>query len=413
MHSRQRIITTLNHQEPDCMPLDCGSVRSAGIHVSAYARLKKILGIKQGHIFVYDLGQQLALVEPCVATALGIDALNLECRYITDEHLWKEWRLTDGTEVLIPFFYTIRTEAGEQYVYDDQGGKLAVIEQGAYFPRLIRNDKKQDISDLIRLGPKLLEKQLKCNRGWSWLTMQEYLWWHNCKGGLCTTKYRQFYQSTDQAVVATFSGSLFQRAQNLCGLRSYLEQMTTEPEVILELNALLTEIYLDQLDRILASIGDYIDVLVFEDDFGSQQGPLISPHMYDQFFKPFHCRMWQRVKELCAAKVMLHSCGSVAALLEAMLDAGLDIIHPVQQSAKGMRATELKRKYTERLCFWGVGYDDPVYFKNSKDPNSDRNWQQQINLYMEKGGFVFQPVNNILPQHNIRDILDIYYIFRK
>ncbi len=413
MKARQRIITALNHQQPDRLPLDCGSVRSAGITAVAYANLKQLLGINRGHTYIYDMEQQLALVEPCIAEALGIDVLNIECGFISDDYLWKEWQLADGTNVLIPFFINIKEQAGNQYFCYKQGQHLSVIEEDSFFPKNLNVYEGCDISTLINADPNWVEKQLWYGNHRGLPTLQEYFLMNDRLDKQADKELSRFYRSTDNAIVATFGGSLFQVPQYLCGHENYLEYMLIKPDVIGQLSLVLTEIYLNQLEPFLSSVGDYIDVVVFEDDFGFQRGPLISPDMYRRFFKPFHQRMWQRVKDLCNAKIMLHSCGSVAVLLPDMLDAGLDIIHPVQLAAEGMEPEKLKNQFGERLCFWGGGYDDPVFIKGSKEPNSRENWQRQVDILKKGSGFVCQPLSNILPQHDPRLILDLYTTLAK
>ena len=102
------------------------------------------------------------------------------------------------------------------------------------------------------------------------------------------------------------------------------------------------------------AVGDQIDIILFGDDLGSQRGPLISPAMYREFFKPRHGALWKRAHELSGAKVMLHCCGGVRELLPDLIEAGLDAINPVQISCRGMDPAGLKRDFGRELVFWGV-----------------------------------------------------------
>ena len=110
----------------------------------------------------------------------------------------------------------------------------------------------------------------------------------------------------------------------------------------------LVEIHLANLEKYLALVGPFIDIILFGDDLGMQNGPQISPAMYRELFKPRHAAMWRRAKELADVKVMLHCCGGVRPLLDDLIDAGLDAINPVQISCAGMDAAGLKRDFGDR-----------------------------------------------------------------
>ncbi len=161
--------------------------------------------------------------------------------------------------------------------------------------------------------------------------------------------------------------------------------------------------HLENLERFLARSDRHIDIILFGDDLGMQNGPQMSPAMYDEFFKPRHARMWQRAKELADVKVMLHCCGGVRPLLPHLIEAGLDAINPVQISCTGMDAQGLKRDFGEQLTFWGGGCDTHRVLPNAT-PEEIRPRATQIEILRPGGGFVFQQVHNILanvPPENV------------
>ena len=104
MTSRERVIAALNHGEPDKVPVDFGGHRSSGIMAIAYAKLKKALGITEGDIYVYDMVQQLAIVEPPVLDALGVDVVEMGRGFLPDDGDWRDWVLPDGTPCKIPAY---------------------------------------------------------------------------------------------------------------------------------------------------------------------------------------------------------------------------------------------------------------------------------------------------------------------
>jgi uroporphyrinogen decarboxylase len=169
------------------------------------------------------------------------------------------------------------------------------------------------------------------------------------------------------------------------------------------------EIHLSNLERYLANVGEYIDIIVFGDDLGMQSGPQISPDMYREYFKPRHQAMWQRAKKLADVKVMLHCCGGVYELLPDLIDAGLDAINPVQISCRGMDAAVLKREFGKDLCFWGGGCDTQHILPEGNRNEIQEHVRKQVEILRPGGGFVFQQVHNILanvPAENIVAMFD-------
>jgi uroporphyrinogen decarboxylase len=215
---------------------------------------------------------------------------------------------------------------------------------------------------------------------------------------------KKLRESTDRAIIGLFGGNLFETPQFLYRADNYFMAMALYPEKVIELSERLTSMYLQKLEKWLGACGKYIDIILFGDDFGSNQAPLISPEMYRLYYKPYHARMWKRVRELADVKIQLHSCGAIEPLLEDFIDAGLDMINPVQISAEGMSATYLKNKYSGRLTFWGGGCDTRYILPNAQPEKVTAHVRQQVDEWGRQGGFVFQQVHNIManvPPENI------------
>ena len=164
----------------------------------------------------------------------------------------------------------------------------------------------------------------------------------------------QLRAETDRAIVGLFGGNLLEVGQFLYRNDIFFMLLAGNPRRAHEFLDRLVEIHLANLERFLAAVGPYIDVVSFGDDLGMQNGPQISPAMYREFFKPRHARMWRRAKELADVKVMLHTCGGVRTLLPDLIDAGLDAMNPVQVSCRGMDAAELKAEFGAGW-FFGAG----------------------------------------------------------
>jgi uroporphyrinogen decarboxylase len=185
--------------------------------------------------------------------------------------------------------------------------------------------------------------------------------------------------------------------------------MALYPDSIHRLSEKLTEIHTGNLKKWLDAVGKHIDVIVFGDDFGSNAGPLISPEMYQEFYKPYHKKMWNLVKEMSNAKINLHSCGGVEPFLDDMIDAGLNAINPVQISCAGMDVRTLKEKYGSRMCFWGGGCDTQSVLHSKSPSDVKAHVRDQVDILRKGGGFVFQQVHNILanvPPENILSMVN-------
>jgi len=201
---------------------------------------------------------------------------------------------------------------------------------------------------------------------------------------------RRLRTRTDRAILGLFGGNLLEMGQYLYRMDRFMEMLADEPARVHAFLDRLLEFHLANLDQFLADVGPYIDVIVFGDDLGGQNGPLLSPKMYREFFKPRHSQLWRRAKQRSDAKVMLHCCGGVRSLLPDLIDAGLDAINPVQISCRGMEGSELKREFGKDLTFWGGGCDTRQVLPNASIEAVRAHVLQQVRSLAPGGGFVFQ-----------------------
>jgi uroporphyrinogen decarboxylase len=214
---------------------------------------------------------------------------------------------------------------------------------------------------------------------------------------------------TDRAIIGLFGGNLLEIGQFLYRIDQFLMLLAGSPRRAHEFLDRLVELHLVNLERFLAAVGESIDIILFGDDLGMQNGPQMSPAMYEEFFKPRHARMWRRAKELADVKVMLHCCGGVRPLLPHLIEAGLDAINPVQISCAGMNPQELKRDFGSKLTFWGGGCDTHRILSTGTPDQIRQHVRDQIRIFKPGGGFVFQQVHNVLanvPPENIIAMLE-------
>jgi len=411
MNSRERVICAIEHKEPDMVPLDFGGHRSSGINAMAYARLKKALGIKSGNIYVYDFVQQLAIVEKPVLDLLGVDCIELGRAFLTDDSDWQDWVLPDGTACKIPAYINIEKRGEDYYIVLEDGIDLAVQKRGSaffeqiFFPLLNCDFQNEDFSRVPEVFEKSMWTGVPAPGGHIKLDDE----------GLkqLSEAAKSLRESTDRAIIGLFGGNMFEAPQFLFGMANYLTYMALYPDACLRLSEVLCEMYLANLEKWLCAVGPYIDIILFGDDLGGQNGPLMSREMYQRYFKPYHKKLWNRAKELANVKVMLHCCGGIEPLLNDLIEAGVDAINPVQISAKGMDSRLLKAKYGDRICFWGGGCDTRAILPGATPSEVSAQVEEQVRIFSPGGGFVFQQVHNILPEVRTENILAMFEAFNK
>jgi len=403
MTSRERILAALNHQEPDLVPIDFSGHRSSGIAAVAYARLRDFLGLPKKPIRVYDPVQQLAIVDEDVLQRFHVDTIELGRAFAQEDKYWTDWVLPDGTPCLMPLWAKPERLPNEWVVRSQSGQVIARMPDGvlyfeqSHFP-LMENDDPARIPEAFN----------EC----MWTAM------HSPPGPIVAGDDGQrvlavgaerLRQQSDRAIIGLFGGNLLEIGQFFYRNDNFFMLLAGEPDRAHRFLDRLLEIHLANLDRFLAAVDNHIDVILFGDDFGMQNGPQISLAMYREFFEPRQKIMWQRVKERSSAKIMLHCCGGVRELLPDMIDAGLEAINPVQISCRGMKADGLKADFGRRLTFWGGGCDTRTVLTSGTPEQVREHVRQQLAIWKPGGGYVFQQVHNIMadvPPANIVAMFD-------
>ena len=220
----------------------------------------------------------------------------------------------------------------------------------------------------------------------------------------------QLRAGTDRALIGLFGGNLLEMGTFMYRNDDFFMLLAGAPDVAHDFLEKTTETHLRNLERFLTETGGLIDVILFGDDLGGQNGPLISPAMYREFFKARHERLFQRAKALAPGiKVLLHCCGGVRELLPDLISIGLDAINPVQITCSGMDAAGLKRDFGRDLTLWGGGCDTRAILPCATPQQVREHVLRQLEILAPDGGFVFQQVHNIMadvPPENIVAIFD-------
>lgn len=394
MNSRERILATLEHREPDRVAIDFAGHRSSGIMAQVYPALRAALGLPPSTLYVYDFIQQLAVVEDDVLDAVGADVVEIGHDLIHSPEYWQDWTLADGTPCKIPAFIPVERRGNDWVVRGDEGQVICIQKEGTLFFEqtcfpLLGMDEDQEAEALERLEYHL----------------DQIMWWRlgippapaALDAPERVASARALRASTDRAIYGTFGGNLLEVGEFAYRIDNFLMLLAAEPRRMHAFLDRLVEIHLRNLERYLGAVGEYINVIGFADDLGMQTGPQISPRMYREFFQPRHKILWHRAKELCPhLKVGVHSCGALYPLLWDMIDAGMDAVNPVQFTCRGMELPRLKREFGRDLTFWGGGADTQGILIHGTPAEVRDHVRANVDILAPGGGFVFQQVHNIL-----------------
>ena len=398
MTSRERVRKAINHEEPDRVPLDLGSTLVTGIQVSAYARLKKAYGITSGVNRVYDPYQMLGEVEEPVKKALGVDTFGIQLPttiFGYRNEAWKKFRMFDGTEVEISGHFEFDVLPNGDIVQYPKGDRSAppsgkMPKGGYYFDTIVR----QEPIDEAKLDPAEWVEQT-----YSLYTEEELRF--------LETTAKHWFESSDYALVGNFWGAGFGDIAIVPGPAVLHPKGIRDPEewyisslirkdYVKEIFRLQFEMQMKNLAMYRQAVGDRIEVVVMSGaDFGSQNGPFISPAAYREMFMPLHKRMNDWVHANTRWKTFFHTCGSIVAYLDDFAEAGVDILNPVQISAAGMAPEFLKEKYGKKFVFWGGAVDAQHTLAFGTPEQVREETSRNIATFGKGGGFVFNNVHNI------------------
>jgi hypothetical protein len=407
MTSRERVLSALNHQQPDRVPLDLGSTSVTGIAASSLHRLREVLGLPPQTVRVHEPYQMLGFVDDDVLDALGVDVvgLGLDTTFFgfaaSD---WKPFTLFDGTPVLVPgLFNTEVADDGNLYQYP-QGNKSfpasGRMPAGGFYHDAIE---RQEPYDEETLDPDEWTRDM-----FAVYTDEE----------LRTLQERAdaLFRNTSRAIIGNFGLGAFGDIAYVPGtqipypkgIRSVADwYMATKlyPDYVRGIFDRQLEIALKNLPLYKEAVGDRIvAIFISGTDFGSQRGAFISPETYREMYQPYHKAINDWVHANTSWKTFYHSCGSMIDLFDDFVAAGVDIVNPVQISAEGMAPEVLKERWGDRLVFWGGGVDTQRVLPFGTPEEITEHVKRNVEVFGRGGGFVFNSVHNIqagIPAENL------------
>jgi len=401
MNSRERVLNAINHKECDRVPIDLGGMRSTGISVIAYNNLLKYLKINKTPR-MYDFIQQLAYPDNEILDLFKIDAIDASQAFLTSDDSWIKWNVNSELKSYIPYYLNIEKDKNDTVLLKDKNGFVYGTK-----PKnsLYVNQTFYVYQNLDKIPDIIKDEDLKKSM-WKLPTTPYHLDIFDEKDfSIFSTGLKEQYENTDRAVILASGCNFFEGGTRIRGMENFLCDIYLDEKGTLRLLDKLVEKYLIFLDRIISKNKDCIDILMFGgDDLGSQNAPFIPRHVFKKIFTPYYKKIWDFVHDNSSCKVFLHSCGSIFELIPELIEAGLDILNPVQTMAENMDPISLKKEFGKDITFWGAGVNtrDILPFKSPKEVEEDV--KKRIEIFSKNGGFVFAPIHNILadvPPENI------------
>jgi len=417
MKSRERVEKALNHQEADRIPLDLGSSPVSGMHVSTVYLLRQALKLDPPGtpVKVIEPYQMLGEIKSDLMDALGVDIVGVwptKTLFGYRNEDWKAWKTFDGTPVLVPGGFNTKTEENGDLLAYPEGDTDAspsgrMPEGGFYFDAIVRqppiDEANLDIEDnLEEFGP-ISDQELKHFR----------------------LEVCRLYEETDRAVLANFGGTAFgdialvpapwlKVPKGIRDVSEWYMSTALRRDYVYEVFDRQCEIALSNLRRCFEAVENRISVVFMTGtDFGTQNGPFISPEVYCDLYQPFQRKLNDWVHENTRWKTFIHSCGSVRALIPDFIDAGFDILNPVQCSAAQMNPVELKQEFGKSVTFWGGGVDTQHTLPFGTPEDVRKEVLERISVFGPGGGFVFNTIHNVQPQVPIYNALVLYQTVRE
>lgn len=376
MNSRQRLLTALDHREPDRVPFDLGSTQVTGIHIVAYRGLREALGLPAVTPAICDDVQGLALPDDDLLDRLGADVRGLFPLNSHNDRVAERIRRVpkgDGEEV-------------EAFV-DEWGITQHRPYPGGLYFTAVRHplDGPITVADVARHP------------------------WPDTGDPRRIAGLRDLalaYRAQGRAVmIKGVLAGIFEMAQRVRGMAPLMMDLASDEALSTALLDKMVELKLAFWEMALPQLRDVVDVISEADDYGTQASQLISPRMFRRLFKPRLARLFGGIKALAPeAKLFFHSCGNVRPLLPDFIEIGVDILNPVHVRATGMNPVELKRDFGRDIVFWGGGVDTQDVLPHGTPAEVRDDVRRNIEALAPGGGFIFNTVHNIqadVPPENV------------
>jgi len=367
MTHRERVLSALRHEQTDRVPIDFGSTRDSTILKPGYLKLRDHLGIAKD--------------SPVKLISRFLQAVQIpeEIKKFFDADL-------RGVGLAAPPEGV--TEISESS-FKDEWGVTRVMPPGGFYYDQVDAPLAGDITtqDILRYPWPDPDNPKRYN-------------------GL-RQRTRLLRENTDYAIVLQLPAPFVHTSQYVRGFQDWFMDCAANQELLGLLFDAIMEVNLAICEHALKQVGDLVDIVFTSDDIGMQYGPAVSPETYRRLFKPRHTRYFQFIHERTRAQLAFHTCGSVWALLPDLVEAGVDILNPVQVSATNMDSAQLKKAYGKQISFWGA-IDTQHVLPHGSPEEVREEVERRISDLAVSGGYLLCAVHNIQPDVPPENIVAMY-----
>ena len=403
MNSRERVLKAINFQEADRVPIDLGGLKASGIAVETYDRVSRRLDLGTTPR-VADTLAMIAVVEEPVRKHFSLDVMPVDITMIpglmTPESQWVPRRLFSGTDVLFLPGTRIHEEADGSWVLIDKNGSpgsFRMPKDGYYFDDVSFNRGKGIDPGKFHPVDDIADEALKQIDAYS----------------------SQLYHDTDYALLGWGGGVCFLGLSLITDPRSnvtmgmtdqWMMMLLTEKETCHEMMNRSVEASIKCLSLLQQAVGNRCFAWgIASDDSGTQRGKFINPSLWAEMMKPHYRKLCDWVHKNTPWRTFLHSCGSIYRLIPHFIEAGVDILNPVQTSAANMDPAWLKKEFGGKIVFWGGGCDTQSVLGGATPEEVREHVRERLEIFAPGGGYIFNQVHNIqrnIPKENVIAMLD-------
>ena len=399
MTSRERVQAALEFRCPDRTPRDFGSTAITGLSASFIFKLRRALGLPEKPISIYDPYQMLGEVDDDLRRILRIDTTciwpggNL---FGFDNTPAKPFTMNDGTPVLVADAFNTDYEPDGrlfQYACGDKNYPPSGVmpKDGFYFDATVRSKPVEDDDDL----------NIDDN-------LEEFTLFDDETLRRIENETRELYENTDYALVggglggsglgdiAFVPGTMLREPKGVRDLADWYMSPLIRTDFVREIYDRQTDIALENFKLYHEAVGNRVSVIVIcGADFGSQQSLMLSPVVFRDLYLQYYRKMTDWIHENTTWKTFKHCCGAVEPLIPLLIEAGFDILNPVQISATGMDPETLKQKYGDKITFWGGGVNTQATLPTGTPDEVKEEVKKLVRIFGKDGGFVFNAIHNV------------------
>jgi len=409
MTSRERVNITLDHRSPDRTPRDFGSTAVTGLSASFIFKLRRVLGLPEKPIPIFCPYQMLGEVDDDLRKHLRIDTVSLWPSgnlFGFDNTPSKPFTMNDGTPIMVPdAFNTVYEDDGRLFQYacgDRNYPPSGVMPKGGfYFDATVRAKPAED-DDLLDSADNLEEFALLTDEALRKIERET----------------ADLYDNTEYAIVgggpggtglgdiALVPGTMLRDPKGVRDIEDWYMSPLLRPDYVCEVFDKQTDIAVENLKRYRDAVGNRISVVyICGTDLGNQKSLMLSTDIFRDLYVPYYKKMNDWIHENTDWKTFKHCCGAVEPMIPLLIEAGFDILNPVQISATGMDPQTLKEKYGDKVTFWGGGVNTQSTLPDGSPDDVQKEVKELVSIFDKNGGFVFNTIHNVQPNVPVENFL--------